>query len=256
MDQNIWAKPRDIVNIEDCLFYHTMDIPGHGLVKGMWDLRGKEKDYFANVDFADKNVLELGTASGHLCFAMEKMGARVTAYDLSSKQPWDIVPYADYDYEQHIKNRKKHIEKLNNGYWLAHKANNSQAKVVYGTVYDIPENIGTFDICTFGAILLHLRDPFLALQNVTKHVQETVIVTEGVISKMMSVAQWITGANLIRFLPNAKKLQPYETWWNLSPQLIAEYLRILGFPDIHVTYHSQLYNGKKNKMYTVVGHRR
>ena len=44
------------------------------------------------------------------------------------------------------------------------EANNSSANVMYGTVYQIPEAIGRFDVGTLGSILLHLRDPFLAMQ--------------------------------------------------------------------------------------------
>jgi len=75
MDNAIWATPRNITNLEECDFYHTMDLPNHGVVTGAWDLRGREAAYLGNVDVAGKRVLEVGTASGHLCFAMEKMGA-------------------------------------------------------------------------------------------------------------------------------------------------------------------------------------
>ena len=89
-------------SIDDCAFYHSMTIPGHGEVKGEWDLRGREKEYLGNIDLAGKKVLEIGTASGHLCFWMEQQGADVTGYDLSEKQEWDIVPYHDYDYTEHV----------------------------------------------------------------------------------------------------------------------------------------------------------
>jgi hypothetical protein len=97
MSVPFWVEPRIIDDINECYFYHTMDIPGHGLVKGNWDLRGKESEYLGHVDFQGKRVLEIGTASGHLCFSMEKMGAEVVAYDLSPKQDWDLVPYSGLD---------------------------------------------------------------------------------------------------------------------------------------------------------------
>lgn len=93
----IWAEPKPVANIDDCYFYHTMDIPGHGTVAGEWDLRGREAAYLGNVDLKGKRVLEVGTASGHLCFAMERMGADVVGYDLSEKQDWDVVPYHALD---------------------------------------------------------------------------------------------------------------------------------------------------------------
>ncbi len=259
MQKAIWAEPRNITSINDCYFYHTMDIPNHGIVRGEWDLRGRETAYLGNTSFAGKRVLEIGTASGHLCFTMEKMGANMVAYDLSDEQEWDMVPYAGYDYEQHMSERKAHIRRLNNGFWFAHQAYNSSAKVVHGTVYEIPDDIGQFDICTFGSILLHLRDPFLALQRVTAHVRETVIVTDavwGLRGRVLTMAEILTGVRLIRFLPDAKKCGPLDTWWNLSPGLVSEFLKILGFVHTEISFHRQIYQNREVKLYTVVGQRR
>ena len=82
MNNGIYAQPQNIKNVDGCYFYHTMDIPGYGTVYGEWDLRGRESSYLGNVRFKGKSVLEIGTASGHLCFYMEKQGAEVVAYDL------------------------------------------------------------------------------------------------------------------------------------------------------------------------------
>ena len=82
--------------------------------------------------------------------------------------------------------RKAIIKRLNNAFWLCHKAYNSKAKVVYGTVYEIPEEIGMVDISTFGSILLHVRDPFLALQNALSalvHKFGDVLITEPMHNK-------------------------------------------------------------------------
>ena len=110
--------------------------------------------------------------------AMEKMGAEVVAYDLSYKDQWDIVPYENFNYIQIIKDRKEKIRKLNNSFWFVHNALKSTSKVVYGNIYDIPEEIGKYDICTLGSILLHVRDPFLALQKVSNHTNKTIIITD------------------------------------------------------------------------------
>jgi hypothetical protein len=259
MEDAVWAEPKEVTDIKDCYFYHTMDIPGHGTVEGKWDLRDREAEYLGNVDLKGKRVLEMGTASGHLCFAMEKMGADVVGYDLSEKQDWDIVPYAGLDYEDRIAGRKEIIRQLNNGYWLAHKANGSKAKVLYGSIYEIPEGIGRFDICTFGSILLHLRDPFLAMQRVTAHVDKTVIVTDivpRIKSQIIHIAELIVGGPLIRFLPDAGKCSPFESWWNVSPRLIKEFLKILGFTDTRITYHRQKFRNKDAALYTIVGNRK
>jgi hypothetical protein len=238
-----------------------MDIPDHGIVQGEWDLRGREAAYLGNVNLSGKRVLEVGTASGHLCFTMEKMGASVIAYDLSDKQQWDVVPYAGYDIKRYFAEHQPHIRRLNNSYWFAHRAFKSSAKVVYGSVYEIPDGIGDVDVCTFGSILLHLRDPFLALQRVSSHAREAVIVTEvasglglrALAYKILTMTEALTGVRMIRFLPNAKKLSPLDSWWVLTPRLIAEFLKILGFPHTTVSFHRQPFQNREIQLFTVVG---
>lgn len=250
----VWAEPRNISSITDCYFYHTMDIPDHGTVHGEWDLRGKELSYLGNISLQGKRVLEVGTASGHLCFFMERMGAEVVAYDLSDEQEWDIVPYAGYDVGKHISQCKEHMRRINNGFWLAHRAYKSRAKMTYGTVYEIPEDVGQFDICTFGSILLHLRDPFLALQRISAHVKETVVITD--VAPKVTDNVLIAYRRLIEFLPKASKCNPTETWWKLYPELVSEFLQILGFEHTKISFHRQLCSGNEVQLYTVVGHRK
>jgi SAM-dependent methyltransferase len=254
--ENLYECPREIASIDDCYFYHTMEIPAYGLQQGEWDLRGREAAYLGNVSLAGKRVLEIGTASGYLCFYMERAGAKVVAFDLSEKETWDIVPYAGYDYAATIAKRKAHIRRINNGFWFCHKIFNSNAKVVYRTVYDIPSAIGTFDICTLGCVLLHLRDPFLALQKALQNVTETAIVTDVQIDATEEERSlFAANKRLIKFLPDAASCSPWETWWHLSPELISEFLKILGFAHTTTTYHSQKYVRGEIGLYTVVGNR-
>ena len=62
-----FEEPRTVPSIDDCYFYHVMDLPGHGVVGREWDLRGGEAAYLGGVAFHGKRVLEFGTASGFLC---------------------------------------------------------------------------------------------------------------------------------------------------------------------------------------------
>ena len=50
--------------------------------------------------------------------------------------------------------------------------------MVYGSIYDIPEEIGPVDVATFGCILLHLQNPFRALERAARLVKDTLIITE------------------------------------------------------------------------------
>jgi 2-polyprenyl-3-methyl-5-hydroxy-6-metoxy-1,4-benzoquinol methylase len=87
-----YASPRVVTDLADCIFYHSMDLPEHGTVHGLVDLRGGVDEYLGGVDLHGKRVLEMGTADGFLCFEMERRGADVVAYDLSEAQHWDFVP--------------------------------------------------------------------------------------------------------------------------------------------------------------------
>jgi SAM-dependent methyltransferase len=41
-DEKIFATPRKVEDVADCYFYHTMELPGHGVIEGReWDLRGR-----------------------------------------------------------------------------------------------------------------------------------------------------------------------------------------------------------------------
>lgn len=255
---DIYATPRVVTSLEDCSFYHVMEVPGYGLVKGAWDLRAGAQDYLGNVDFKGKRVLEMGAASGFLTFTMEKQGAEVVAYDLSEDQEWDIVPYAGEDYRQRIQDRKAHIRKLNNGFWLSHRAFESKAKMVHGTVYAVPEAIGPVDIATFGCILLHLRDPFHALYNALRLTRETVVITETLPPR--ALLRWLWRLDPrgwilpMTFLPNPTTHSPQETWWRMSPHVLKKFIGVLGFEKTELTYHTQ-FKGTKQPLYTIVGHR-
>ncbi len=269
----IAARPRAVDSLADCYFYHSMDIPGHGAVKGEWDLRGDEYRYLGGVDLAGKRVLELGAASGFLTTHMEKQGADVVAYDLSEEHSWDVVPFADADLAEFDQVRRDHLRKLNNGFWLNHAAHGLSAKLVHGTVYTVPAEIGEVDVATFASILLHLRDPFLALQTSLRLVKDTVIVTDVYpASEYHLVADLVDapdpdgdvttplpaeahGQPKATFLPQHWDQLYADTWWHMSPEAVRRYVGVLGFEKTEITYHHAYAGGRRTLLYTVVGQR-
>jgi hypothetical protein len=244
---SIYAEPRVVVDRGQCAFYHTMDIPGYGLVRAQWDLRGREREYLGNVDFAGKRVLEVGTASGFLCFWMERQGAEMVAYDLSDDYDWDVIPFAQYDHASFRRERRKALRGLNDGWWFVHRAVGSRARVVYGTVYEIPPAIGPVDISTYGSILLHLRDPFQSLYKASVLTRERMIVTD--------LLPPMGRGKALYFKPDFRTVEPRETWWWLSPDVIVEMLGVLGFEDSTVTFHHQKHELGEVELFTVVGRR-
>lgn len=247
-----YAEPRSIASLEDCYFYHTMDVPGHGTTKGEWDLRGLVDDYLGAFDFSGKRVLDIGAASGILSFHIEKQGAEVVSFDLSENYDWDIVPFAENDNDEMRSERRQHLRKINNGYWLCHEAFKSKARVVHGVVYDIPVSIGPVDVAVFGSILLHLRDPFLALENAARLAKETIIVSDlSPFGRFTSKFR-----KNPRFMPSGLKPNGiHDGWYRLPPLLVQEYLAILGFRNSTVTWNKFMYGDRKRNIYTIIAHR-
>jgi hypothetical protein len=142
------------------------------------------------------------------------------------------------------------MRRLNNSYWLCHRVFHSRAKVVYGAVYDIPEAIGPVDVAIYGSILLHLRDPFLALESGSRLAREAMIVAD-----VCPLGPFGRFSRNPRFMPSDKRPDKFYTWWSLPPRLVQEYLSILGFKDSKISWHRQLFLGRKQWLYTIVARR-
>jgi hypothetical protein len=242
----VYAVPRSVKDLSDCHFYQTIDVPGYGTVNGEWDLRPGIADYVGHVEFAGKRVLEVGTASGFVCFYIESRGGSVVAVDLSEREIWDIVPYAKEDLAAIAAQRRAHARRINNSFWLCHEAFGSRARVIHSTAYQIPDAIGPVDTALFACVLLHLRDPWLALQRAARLTSETMIVTELAPSDSRELA----------FVPDASQNDSTQTWWRFSPELIVRYLNVLGFGDPVVTRHRQVNTSGSVPLFTVVARRR
>ncbi len=263
-----FSEPWVVERLEDCRFYHTMELPGIGTVQGPWDLRESVDDYLGRASFAGRRVLEIGTASGFLCFEMERRGADVVAYDLTDRpEGWDLVPFGGAPDRAVAAERAEGMRSINNAWWFAHRLLGSNARVVYGSVYELPGTIGAVDTAVFGAVLLHLRDPFLALQRALALTREVAVVTDVASRPVRMLARLPAAARLrvvrsgrlpadLGFMPDARTGGPTETWWRLSPWTVARMLGVLGFDVDRVLSHRPLFQGSPCPMFTVVAHRR
>ena len=253
-----YALPRPAPPLDECFFYHRVDVPGHPQAgQGGTDLRPNVQKYLGNAELRGKRVLEMGTTDGFLAFEMERRGAEVVAYDLSPEHAWDVVPYADSGWEEKITARREHLRQINNSFWFCHAALQSKVKMVYGTVYDVPQTIGPVDVAFFGSILLHLRDPFFALQNALRLTRDTVIISEPTLMRPynpLRLAPYLVGP-YAKFLPRFRKNQPDDSWWLLTPKLVQQMIGVLGFENSRVMYHYQMMGGRKYFFYTIVGQR-
>lgn len=210
--------PHGEITLDDCWWYHSMDIPGIGSVEGQWDLRGRFADYTGGIDFRGKTVLDVGAASGCLTFESELAGAaEVISFDAESHRQIQHLPGMGKG------DTGETFRKMRSGYRLAHQAFKSRAKPVYGNIYQMSEFAPRCDVVIVGQILVHLRDPLPALEQAALLAGEKIIVTEGVY-KTAAPAQLFLGGS-----GNAL------SWWHISVTLYKQWLSLLGFEMATVT---------------------
>ena len=230
-DSHPFAEPKRGLRLEDCAFYHRLDIPGVRDRQDLpWDFTGEEAEYLANFDFSGKRVLEFGAASGGLTFWMEKQGAEVVAVDLSpdaGQTSWDILLPPGEDIETVRKRMAAGIARLNNGFWYAHEYFRSRARMVHATAYNVPRGIGKFDVITLCAILPHLRDPIGALEHAIEFTEDAVVISDLAPVNLSREERW---RPLADFFPS-RRVAPHGgvTWWQMSPWVYRVYLEARGF---------------------------
>jgi SAM-dependent methyltransferase len=251
MPGDLYAIPREIINLEDCLFYHSMNIPGYGLVKGNWDILGNESQYTGEVALKGKRVLEIGPGSGLLSFYMEREGADVVSLEVAEDFKWDfywdLEEATPEDLEATRKAQKFDIEKMKNSYWFCHRAFSSKAKVHYGSAYHIPPGLGKFDISVLCCILLHNKHPLQILENCARVTSETLVVTEPFRKRPIPQAS-------AEFRPTDNQ-HTWHTWWGFSPDFFVNVLRSMGFPHSRITFHTQQQFEKPVNLFTVAASR-
>jgi SAM-dependent methyltransferase len=227
----VFETPRFVDRLEDCFFYHALELPGYGLVPAHWDLRGRFEDYVGGVDLAGKSVLDVGAATGFLSFEAEKRGAsRVVSFDMSDASQQSFLPFKDKLYyrdpERWSEQYGAEIEQWKNAYWLCHRLLNSKAEVYYGNVYDLPEQLGQFDIAIVGSVLEHLSDQISALASIAKHTKETIVVVSPLLQ---------TDERIARFEALASNPDADFTWWTYSLGVYREVFGMLGFSIARVS---------------------
>ena len=215
-----FAEPRYVDDLGDCFFYHTMTLPEFGEVRGHWDLRGRFDDYIGHVEVKGKSVIDIGTATGFLSFEAERNRAtRVVSFDMAHARQQSFLPFAENRGRRDAEKQNAEMEQWKNAYWLSHRLLNSKAEVYYGDIYELPLELGQFDIAIVGSVLEHLSDPINALASIARLVRETIVVVCPLI---------VSDDRIARFEGSADRPENDFTWWTYSAGLYREIFNILG----------------------------
>ena len=248
--RDMLERPRFVDRLEDCFFYHAMELPGFGLARGHWDLRGRFDDYVGSVNVAGRSVLDVGTATGFLSFEAEKRGAaRVLSFDMSDPRQQAFLPFKDKLYyrdpERWAEVYGAEIEQWKNAYWLCHRLLESKAAVYYGNIYELPAELGQFDIAIVGSVLEHLSDQITALASIARLTREAIVVVSPLLQ---------TDDRIARFEALASNPDVDFTWWTYSLGVYREVFAMLGFSIARVTRseYYYMYGDEQKERATIV----
>jgi SAM-dependent methyltransferase len=240
---------RLVTDPTSCDFYHTVELPDGSLPQAEWDLRQGVDQYLGEVDLFGKSVLEIGPASGFLSFHMERTGAEVTCIEPPLETLWDLVPRAGMDLESEKAQFSKHIQRVRNSFWYCHTAYGSGVKLFEASAYDLPDELGQFDVGLLGCILLHCSSPVKMIESVSRLVTETMVICD-------SYREHLGTGPVCSLFPSLEN-NTIDTWWLFTPQFFINYLGVLGFTRARIVRHRQLMvpSNTWQEMFTVVANR-
>jgi O-methyltransferase len=233
----------------DCDFYHTMELPDGRVLEGAWDLRGHTDEYLGGVPLADKSVLEYGPASGFLSRAIAESGAALTVFDLALGTGPEVMPFPAAELDKVAASGVISAGRLRNSWWFSKQTFGFSARAVYADIYRQPDDLGAYDVAFFGAILVHLSNPFLAVREAAARTKKTIIITD-----MLG----FPAADQRRGIMQIGTMQPprgHVHWWNFSAGAFQTMLQRVGFTRQEVTFHSPKSMASQPPMVTVVAHR-
>ena len=161
------ADPSDLrAEVAGREWYHTLELAPGVVTPGWFDLRPAAARVPLPASLHGKRCLDVGTFDGFWAYEMERRGAaEVVAVDVRDPDAWDWPPNSDPAVVAALGARKRE----GHGFDLAHRALRSRVRFLERSIYDLdPEEIGRFDVVYLGSLLLHLRDPVLALDRVRR----------------------------------------------------------------------------------------
>jgi tRNA (mo5U34)-methyltransferase len=199
-------------------WYHSIDL-GHGVITpGFVDHRDQLPYYALPASMAGMRVLDVATFDGFWAFEFERRGAEVVAADIPAWTEVD-VPRLMLRYASAFGLDRP----TGSGFRLAHEILGSKVQRIESSVYDLdPEKVGTFDLVFISDLLVHLRDPQLALERAYSVCRGEVLVADVYTPQLEGMGD----------LPLALFTAPSETWWLPNVATLRTMMTTAGFESI------------------------
>ena len=204
-------------------WYHSIALPDGTVTEGIFDHRRLVPYYGIPTDLRGKRVLDVATADGFWAFEFERRGGDVTALDIDSTDEVDLPPA--------VRAHATSIgltDSLADGFELAHRLLGSSVRRLSGSVYDLDrQRLGLFDLVHSGDLLLHLREPSRALQQIRGVTRGFAMISDVFDPSLTDEGQ---RPGLIRYLGG----QNSAGWWQPSLGALAQMVADAGFRSVEV----------------------
>jgi tRNA (mo5U34)-methyltransferase len=204
-------------------WYHTIELPDGVVTPGRFDHRPLLAHYGLPTDLRGKRALDVGSGDGFWAFALERTGAEVTSVDIETFAEVDFPRaihqlFVDHDVDLSFRH----------GMEIAHRQLGSKVKLVNSAIYDLdPASIGTFDFVHAGDILLHLRDPALALQRLRAVCSGEALFADCFDPTLDALG---AGPGLTRYRGGWED----ATWWAPALSTLTQMVADAGFRDVEL----------------------
>ena len=237
-DKEVSADSRPVLErVGDFDWYHTIELAPGVVTEGMFDIRPFVDRYGIPADLTGARVIDIGTFDGFWAFEFERRGAQVTALDVDRVSQLDWPPRL----------RPAEDRPRGGSFRLAHEVLGSTVERVGLSVYEAtPERLGTFDLVFCGSVLIHLRDPMLALERMAGLCHGRLILAEER-SRRLAVFPFAKGAEFTGS-------SPWSTWWRPTARTWLDMVHTAGFEDVrrHGNFNLRFRGRRKGVAHTVV----
>ena len=224
--------------LDELLWYHTLDVAPGAVTKGWWDLR-HALPLLPFPDVTGRRCLDVGTWDGFYAFELERRGAgEVVAVDLPDM--------ADIDWPPEVRARPDANPTLDAstqprpaGFERVKELTGSAVQWKGLSIYDLhPDAVGTFDLVIVGSLLVHLRDPVRALDAV-----RSVVAPGGRLLLIDYIHPPVNVLGRGRPLFELRGEGSDFQWWLASDLGLQQALKVAGFTIDEVSKHFLLRPG-------------
>ena len=207
-------------------WYHTIALRDGTSTNGIFDTRAAASRLVWPEQIRGGRCLDAGTCDGFWAFEMERQGAgEVIAVDVGHANDVDR-PWAARQRDLPTPHQPW-ATRAARGFQLASSALNSHVKRLECSVYDLdPALHGHFDVVFTGTLLMHLRDPILALERIRAVCSGHLVMIECVDAFL----------DMVRPGQASARLEPAAgQWWRGNRKALTGALRIAGFEELSVS---------------------